>query len=129
MHEQDRHPGRRLTRSYEQTQNNDWSTDPEWQRFRARLFAELAPRSLKDRLLAEAIETIAERAFYDGQGIGQHLGTATTCQDILAWIAQIGAQHDSRAAHAALVALEALIRRAHVDHEIVTPDAPEAVWR
>lgn len=69
MGEQDMATGKRLTRGYEQSRNMGGVTDPDWALFRAQLSTELAPRSLRDRLLVEAIETIAERAFYAGQEV------------------------------------------------------------
>lgn len=129
MLEQGDSTGERLTRGYEPTRDVGGDTDPDWAMFRARLFAELAPRSLTDRLLAEGIESIAERAFYAGQEIGLHLGSATTGDDTLAWVAQIRAQHHERAAHAALAALEALLLRARAHNAATVPDAARAARR
>ncbi len=122
MGERDLATGTRLARGYAPAHDMGGVTDPDWRRFRAQLFAELAPRSLRDRLLAEAIESIAERAFYAGQEVGLHRGAATTGDDTLAWLAQVRAQHAGGAARAALVALEALILGARAHDEVGASD-------
>ncbi len=122
MGEQGMASGKRLTRGYEPAHDMGGVTDPDWRQFRAQLFTELAPRSLRDRLLVEAIETIAERAFYAGQEVGLHLGAATTRDDTLAWLAEVRAQHAGGAARGALVALEALILGACAHDEVIASD-------
>ncbi len=108
-------PTEPLTRGSEDVQDAASFADPDWAPFRTRLYAELAPASLQDRLLVEAILAIAARAFNAGQGLGLHLGARTTDEDTLAWIDQIREQHRERAALAALSALEALLLRGRVD--------------
>ncbi len=120
MGEQDTARGERLTRGYAPAHDMGGVTDPDWRQFRAQLATELAPRSLRDRLLVEAIETIAERAFYAGEEVGLHLGAATTRDDTLAWLAEVRVPHAGGAARGALVALEALILGGCVHDEVIT---------